>query len=146
MGILTDAYLDPKNKWILIREGIENGQKFTTSLAIPPTKGDRTDIIGDKDSKAGYLNSADVIVIIIKGGDVEEIYFNNKIPKMFSKQYMKFAKDSPIKNLTNSQHRFIEFLLKNHRIVGQIGSFIKLFEITRQWIKENRDEFYSDSR
>lgn len=60
---------------------------------------------------------------------------------MFSKQYLKLVKDVEVKNLTNSQHRFVEFLLNNHEIVGQIGTYQQLFEDTRQWIKDNRDQF-----
>ena len=75
MNKLTNAYIDPKHKWILIREGIDNGKKFTTSLAIPPTNGDRIDIISDKDINEGYLCDADVIIIIIKNGIIDKTYF-----------------------------------------------------------------------
>ena len=61
---------------------------------------------------------------------------------MFSDQYMKLAAEKKFpKPLTNSQHRFVEFLLKNHKIVGQIGSYSELFDITRDFIKDNRDLF-----
>jgi len=77
MSKLTNAYLDTKHRWLLIREGIDNGRKFSTSLAIPPTKGDRMDIISDKDIHEGYNINTDVIIIIIKKGIVEKIYFKN---------------------------------------------------------------------
>ena len=75
---LINAYLDPKHRWLLIREGIDNnGRNFSTSLAIPPTTGDRIDIISDEVIHEGYKINADVIIIIIKKGIVEQIYFKN---------------------------------------------------------------------
>ncbi len=59
---------------------------------------------------------------------------------MFSKQYLQLVKDKNIRNLTNSQHRFVEFLLKNHKIIGQIGSYQKLFKDTQEWIKNNHNK------
>ncbi len=76
MNILTGISIDPNHRWLLIREGIdEKGRKFTTSLAIPPTKGDRIDIITDKDLGEGYRCDVDAIVIVIIKGKINSIYF-----------------------------------------------------------------------
>jgi hypothetical protein len=76
MGKLTNAYIDPENKWILIREGIDDkGNKISTSLAIPQTNGDRIDIISNDFISDGYQMDLDIIVIIIKNGNIR-IDFN----------------------------------------------------------------------
>jgi hypothetical protein len=75
MGKLTNLYVDTNNKWILIREGIDdNGKLFSTSIAIPPTTGSRMDIISDQSLNDGYNLNVDVIVIIITNGEINKIY------------------------------------------------------------------------
>ena len=76
MSKLTKVYIDPEHKWLLIRKGIdEKGREFSTSLAIPPTTGDRVDIITNDDINAGYRIDMDIIVIIIKYGKIDNVYY-----------------------------------------------------------------------
>lgn len=76
MSKLTKISIDPTNKWLLIREGIDDkGKTFTTTLAIPPTKGDRMDIITDKSLEEGYRMDVDIIFIVIINGKINNIYF-----------------------------------------------------------------------
>ena len=73
---LTGISIDPNNKWLLIREGIDDkGKTFTTTLAIPPTKGDRMDIITDEPLEDGYRMNVDIIFIVIIKGEINSIYF-----------------------------------------------------------------------
>lgn len=68
---ITDLYLDENNKWTLIIEGIkENGRTDKVIIAIPPTDGNRTDIInseGYKDSGYQYNCKGLIIIKIIDG-------------------------------------------------------------------------------
>jgi hypothetical protein len=76
MSKLTKISIDPNNEWLLVREGIDDkGKNFTTTLAVPPTKGDRTDIITDKPLEEGYRIGVDIIVIVILSGKINSIYF-----------------------------------------------------------------------
>ena len=78
MSKLTKIYIDPNNRWLLIRKGIdEKGREFSTSLAIPPTDGDRIDIITNDDINAGYQIDMDIIIIIILCGKIDNVYYKN---------------------------------------------------------------------
>lgn len=44
-------------------------------------------------------------------------------------------------NLTNNQHKFVMWLLENHKMVSMIGSFEHLFTSVRKFIKNNQDLF-----
>ena len=65
---------------------------------------------------------------------------------MTSDQYMQWIKwmrdnEKSLIPLTNSQHRFVEFLLENDNITKQVGSFIHLFTDVRDFIRENPELF-----
>lgn len=76
MSKLTKVYIDPEHDWLLIRKGIDDkGREFSTSLAIPPTDGDRIDIITNDDIDTGYQIDMDIIVIIIKYGRIDNVYY-----------------------------------------------------------------------
>lgn len=59
-------YLDPKHKWGIIYE-CDNGKKHY--IAIPPTDGDRTDIITYDKSIVGYNYGFKGVIVIIKNGN-----------------------------------------------------------------------------
>lgn len=67
------AYLDPKNKWVIVFED-EKGKKIN-SWAIPPTNGNRVDLICYNDTKYGYVYDAEAIIINIKNGEPELLCF-----------------------------------------------------------------------
>lgn len=63
-------YFEPRNKWCLIMED-DNDPKKKHWMAIPPTDGDRTDIISDGLSflkKDGYCYGFKGIIIRIRKG------------------------------------------------------------------------------
>lgn len=62
---------------------------------------------------------------------------------MFSKEYLDWVKESNLKNLTNTQHKFAEFLLKNHTEIGKIGNLEDIFTSVRKYVKDNHDKFQS---
>lgn len=71
---LHRAYLNrPKNKWEIVFE--DKDGKQINAWAIPPTNGDRVDIICYDDTKPGYVYDAEVIVINIKNGEPELFCF-----------------------------------------------------------------------
>jgi len=59
-------YLDPNHKWTIIFE-YEDGKK--NYCAIPPTNGNRTDIILGEDHPKGYRLDIDCIIIQITNGE-----------------------------------------------------------------------------
>lgn len=62
---------------------------------------------------------------------------NWKEPGFYSEDYLKWAEQSKMPPLTNTQHRFAEWLLEkeNRKIVGQIGDLEKIFKSVRNFIK-----------
>lgn len=54
---------------------------------------------------------------------------------MFSTRYLTWAKETGQKNLTNSQHKFAEFLLKEHKTIKTISDTD--FKLVRKFIKDN---------
>ncbi len=63
-------YFQPNNKWTLIMED-DNDPRKKHYMAIPPTDGDRTDIITDKEiscKKDGYCYGFKGIIIRIRKG------------------------------------------------------------------------------
>lgn len=63
-------YLDPKNKWTIVMED-ENSKKIHW-MAIPPTNGDRTDIITDKNiniKEDKYFYGFKGIIVRIRNGE-----------------------------------------------------------------------------
>lgn len=59
--------------------------------------------------------------------------------KIFSEDYLNWVRQSGITNLTNNQHRFAEFLLReeNRKIIASVGSYSEIFESVRKWCKDN---------
>jgi len=69
-----NAYLDPKNKWTIIFE--DKKGRIISYCAIPPTKGNRTDIITHDKILNGYTFGIDAIIILIINGEPSIIYSN----------------------------------------------------------------------
>ena len=65
-------YFDPNNKWCLTMEDDSNPKKIKKHwMAIPPTNGDRTDIITDKEifcKEDGYCYGFKGIIIRVRNG------------------------------------------------------------------------------
>jgi hypothetical protein len=55
----------------------------------------------------------------------------------FSNEYLKWVKESKLENLTNTQHRFAEWLLQdqNVNVIGQIGDLDTIFTDVRRFIR-----------
>lgn len=71
------VFLDSKNKWQLNVEGTNNkGKKYTQIIAIPPTNGNRVDLITGNSLEEGYRYNIDgVIVINIISGEPQVTLF-----------------------------------------------------------------------
>lgn len=63
-----NAYIDPNNKWCLIFT--DKDGKLINRCAIPPTEGDRTDLLCFNDLKSGYSFGIDAIIIRIEKGEI----------------------------------------------------------------------------
>lgn len=61
-----------------------------------------------------------------------------------SKEYLLWVKSTGQKNLTNTQHEFAEFLLKNNKEISKIGNLNDIFLNIRKWIKNNPEVFKDD--
>lgn len=59
---------------------------------------------------------------------------------MFSDDYKKWVNWSKKTNLTNNQHKFAEFLLKNEVMVNTLGDMQTIFTSIREWLKKNKPE------
>ena len=59
---------------------------------------------------------------------------------MISEKYKNWVKQSNLPPLTNTQHRFAEWLLQkeNEIIISQIGDLDKIFLSVRKWLKHDR--------
>ena len=64
--VVTSVHIDANNKWSLVIEGTERGKAVKTYIAIPPTSGDRIDIITPNVLDTGYRYDVELIVIEIK--------------------------------------------------------------------------------
>lgn len=63
------VYTETQNKWTIVIEGIEKDKRVKTYCSIPPTDGDRLDIITDCNLKDGYAyDISGVIVVNILNG------------------------------------------------------------------------------
>lgn len=60
---------------------------------------------------------------------------------MFSEEYKKWLQQSEIKNLTNTQHRFAEWLLQEDisKAITQIGDLDAIFISVRQYLKRGKE-------
>jgi hypothetical protein len=55
---------------------------------------------------------------------------------IFSDEFKNFMKsDHKLKPLTNTQHRFAEWLIENKKMVSQIGSLTNVFIAVRKYLK-----------
>jgi hypothetical protein len=61
-------YLNPENKWCIIIED-ENNSKKKHFIAIPPTNGNRIDVISYDQIHLGYNYKLNGIIIIIINGE-----------------------------------------------------------------------------
>ena len=66
--VVTNVHIDPSNKWLLVIIGTENNKAIKTYCTIPPTTGNRVDIITSDDLEAGYRYDVSIIVINIISG------------------------------------------------------------------------------
>ena len=65
---VTNVHISTTNKWMLIIEGMEKGRNVSTYCAIPPTSGNRVDILTPDVLDTGYRYDVNVIVVDIKHG------------------------------------------------------------------------------
>lgn len=59
-------------------------------------------------------------------------------PATYSKKYIEWAQQSGLPPLTNTQHKFAEWLLREDttKIISQIGDLSCIFESIKQFIKK----------
>ncbi len=62
------AHIDKKNKWAIIFTDKTNG-RIINLISIPPTKGNRVDIITYDKIIPGYSMGIDAIIVIIENGE-----------------------------------------------------------------------------
>ena len=62
---------------------------------------------------------------------------------IFSQDYLEWVKQANLPPLTNTQHRFAEWLLleDNVKIISQIGELDIVFASVRKWLKNNAMSF-----
>jgi len=67
---------------------------------------------------------------------------------IFSSQYLKWVAQSNFPPLTNTQHKFVEWLLlkENAKVITQIGNLDTIFVSVRKWAKENMKELLDDDK
>lgn len=65
---VSKAYLHPDNKWCIVIEGKEKDRVIKTYCAIPPTSGNRVDVINPNALEIGYRYDVSLIVIDIVEG------------------------------------------------------------------------------
>jgi hypothetical protein len=56
---------------------------------------------------------------------------------MFSEDYLNWVKTKKIKNITNTQSEFAQFLFKNKEQLQKIGDLTTIFKSIRTYLKEN---------
>ena len=58
---------------------------------------------------------------------------------MISPEFLKFIENAKLPPLTNTQHRFAEWLLleENRKIIGQLGNLDDIFVAVRKYVKQN---------
>lgn len=64
---------------------------------------------------------------------------SDKEKSIFSEKYLKWVKQADLPPLTNTQHRFAEWLLEkeNFKMITQIGELTEIFKSIRKFGKEN---------
>jgi len=76
---VTRIYLDPSNKWAIVVEGVEKNKPSKTYIAIPPTNGNRVDVISTVTQKSGYNYDTEVIVVNVVNGNPRVELFSGKV-------------------------------------------------------------------
>lgn len=58
--------------------------------------------------------------------------------QIYSKEYIKWVQQSKMKPLTNTQHKFAEWLLSedNAKVISQIGDLNDIFISVRKFLKK----------
>lgn len=65
---------------------------------------------------------------------------NTILPAVFSQDYLEWVNQANLPPLTNTQHKFAEWLLfeDNAKIIAQIGDLDTIFISVRKWLKNGR--------
>jgi hypothetical protein len=65
---------------------------------------------------------------------------NTVLPAVFSQDYLEWVKQANLPPLTNTQHKFAEWLLleENAKVISQIGDLDTIFSSVRRWVKNGR--------
>jgi len=65
---VTDVHISKDNKWCLVITGTEHNKDVITYCSIPPTNGNRVDVITPDKLEQGYRYDVGLIVIDIRHG------------------------------------------------------------------------------
>ena len=73
-------------------------------------------------------------------GTEAAIVDNIVLPAVFSQDYLEWVKQANLPPLTNTQHKFAEWLLQedNRKVISQIGGLDEIFISVRKWVKNGR--------
>ena len=55
---------------------------------------------------------------------------------MISKEYLEWVKQSGLDPLTNTEHKFAEFLLANQKELKKVGDLDKIYNSVRKYLKK----------
>ncbi len=73
----------------------------------------------------------------VETGTEAAIVDNIVLPAVFSQDYLEWVKQANLPPLTNTQHKFAEWLLQedNRKVISQIGGLDEIFISVRKWVK-----------
>lgn len=73
----------------------------------------------------------------VETGTEAAIVDNIVLPAVFSQDYLEWVKQANLPPLTNTQHKFAEWLLQedNRKVISQIGGLDEIFISVREWVK-----------
>ena len=76
----------------------------------------------------------------VETGTEDAIVDNTVLPAVFSQDYLEWVKQANLPPLTNTQHKFAEWLLQedNRKVISQIGGLDEIFISVREWVKNGR--------
>jgi hypothetical protein len=76
----------------------------------------------------------------VETGTEAAIADNIVLPAVFSQDYLEWVKQANLPPLTNTQHKFAEWLLQedNRKVISQIGGLDEIFISVRKWVKNGR--------
>ena len=62
------------------------------------------------------------------------------LPAVFSQDYLEWVRQANLPPLTNTQHKFAEWLLleENAKVISQISDLDTIFCSVRKWVKNGR--------